>query len=214
MVRNEWQSACRYSFPSDPSLTSSNVLEDLMDPSPPGLVPAEAPPRRPGEPQPGHPSPSVTSPATSCSSDPNQPVSAHTTERPRAQHPSTSRAPTPELNINLPLRTEDLARLPRQGLSFGPGLHYDSASQMAHPIADNFEQNFGAGSASMSLADYGQLMRQLGLTGMTSANLGHAQPPPPPSPSQYLDMSGMLPDYVFANDMTSPWVGLQQPAFQ
>ena len=213
MVRHEWQSICRYSFPSDPSLTSSNVLEDLMDPSPPGLVPTQAPPRRPAEPQPGHPTPSVTSLAASCSPGPRQPVSVHTTERAHAQQPSTSRAPTPEPNINLPLRTEELARLPHQGLSFGPGLPYDPASQMAYPIADG-EQDFGAGSASMSLADYGQLMRQLGSTGTTSANMGHAQPPPPPPSSQYLDMSGMLPDYVFANDMTSPWVGLQQPAFQ
>ena len=57
----------------------------------------------------------------------------------------------------------------------------------------------------------GPMHAQLDSAGTAGANLGYAQPMPM---TQYLDMDGMLPDYLFANDMMWTWSGGQQARFQ
>ena len=61
----------------------------------------------------------------------------------------------------------------------------------------------------MQPMEYGGPMHaQLESAGMADADVGRMLM------EQYLDMDGMLPDYMFVNDMMSTWSGGQQAMFQ
>ena len=165
------------------------------------------PPPNPTEPQADPPSPAFNPPPAS--SGPQPDVSTNIAGQPCAQQPLNIPTSTPDINVHLPLSTEDLARLPHQGFPTAPGPPYDPTSQMSHPIVGS-AQDYGAGSAPMQQPmAYGGPMAQLEPAAMAGSSVGHAQPLP-----QYLDMDGMLPDYLFVNDMMSTWLGGQQPGLQ
>ena len=82
---------------------------------------------------------------------------------------------------------------------------------MSHTVVES-GQAFGAGSSLMLPTTYGEPMdAQVESAGMADANVGHVQPA---SMEQYLDMDGLLPDYMFVNDMMSTWLSGQQGTFQ
>ena len=186
--------------------TTSNFLEDFIDSGPPLSPRAPTPPSRSAESNPD-PQPPTFNPA-SAPPGPVRGVGGHMAEQLGAPQPLDLQLSTPDLNIHLPLSTEDLARLPHQGFPIIPGSMYDPTS---HTVVEG-GQDFGAGSSSMLPMAYGGPMHaQIESAGMADANVGHVQPA---SMEQYLDMDGLLPDYMFVNDMMSTWLSGQQGMFQ
>ena len=79
---------------------------------------------------------------------------------------------------------------------------------MSHAVVES-GQDFGFASSSMQPVEYGGPMHaQLESAGIADADVGQMLM------EQYLDMDGMLPDYMFVNDMMSTWSGGQQATFQ